>query len=827
MGTRKGPSGGFVQTEEFDKGNAKAEKLDLSAIQKLGLSPERIQLHAERIQKALEGSIQTTLPILGACTTNNGAVVSWKRMLKFVELDPTRAGRGFLDSAQKYWTSRYLVTCVPAAGAASRYLASLRKFANLTESHLEYIQQLKNPDFEWGDNSPCLSELPEAIRRTGRARIGAQDVPPELKSLATHIHNSFPSLSHKADKLVREIELHLTCQHSVKAITQSQRSELFQSELQNLGQLKNLATSVTTESIIRRHWNFLGKPNLKEVTRSGLRILRSPDEIRSLGENILHRSDFIRSDSRKRNQSSIPKHPETGVQVGGATTTAQAFADQASTGEFISHRTAEALQVYAACRVLLDHFETCPKAFVPATAEEDNFLFLKLVEQMSLIPCSGNVMICPAGMIDTFRLHICQQGERLRAEARNIFELKRTPFTPPWLAECDQSNERTSALERGPWLVMEQGNNLSTIRFTQDAMPFIDSNTSYSRVSAGHGELVHIFSDILSKFPEAECLHIRNIDNIIGTAPERRREIQTPARLFRIVRDCLESLRLYLDALIEVGFEQKSNLNTENLERHAEEAAGALETLSMLAEQDLTIDARDWIRSEYRAFEPFSKTASNYDRQLDTMAEILALIFHWNWPEESKTLAEKAKLLQTNLRKPLSIFGVVRKETDDVGGGPVFSQLPTGETVKLCMEMPHASEVDKQIYFGSRGKATHFNPVLVFFELQTHKKSNPNQERNRSKGRPIDFESLYDDRFWIMASKDYQGQKVCYHETVLYELIGNSATANLLFVEVPRTLFNPHKAITDGLGQDRRSHGFDETLKTQDERFIPGKNYPF
>ena len=44
---------------------------------------------------------------------------------------------------------------------------------------------------------------------------------------------------------------------------------------------------------------------------------------------------------------------------------------------------------------------------------------------------------------------------------------------------------------------------------------------------------------------------------------------------------------------------------------------------------------------------------------------------------------------------------------------------------------------------------------------------------------------------------------VCYHETVLHELIGNSATTNLVFIEVPRTLFHPHKSFFDSLGNDR------------------------
>jgi hypothetical protein len=170
----------------------------------------------------------------------------------------------------------------------------------------------------------------------------------------------------------------------------------------------------------------------------------------------------------------------------------------------------------------------------------------------------------------------------------------------------------------------------------------------------------------------------------------------------------------------------------------------------------------------------------------------------------------------------------VRKETGDVGGGPVFVETPDGKKVKICLEMPHANPEDSIDFFGPRGKATHFNPVLVFFELRTHKRAfqeSGTEEgeamknvASASQGRLVDFGQLFDDRFWLLSKKEFQGTPVCYHETVLYELLGNSATTNLLFVEVPRTLFVPHKAIFDSMGQDRRSYGFHETLKELDRQ---------
>jgi hypothetical protein len=161
------------------------------------------------------------------------------------------------------------------------------------------------------------------------------------------------------------------------------------------------------------------------------------------------------------------------------------------------------------------------------------------------------------------------------------------------------------------------------------------------------------------------------------------------------------------------------------------------------------------------------------------------------------------------LALPVSVFGVVKKEDNDVGGGPVFIRLPSGEQAKLCMEMPHANASDSQKYFAAGGKCTHFNPVLTFFELKTHGIA-PGGGKAKSKN--VDFRRLFDDRFWMLARKEHQGKSVCYHETVLYELIGNSATTNLVFVEVPRDLFVPHKTIFESLGRSRESYGFAEIL---------------
>ena len=767
--------------------------LDRKQLESLGLSVTRIETHQSRIQRARDGSLVTTLNILGACTTNNGAVLPWKKIVRFVETDFSGHGRAFLDSAQKYWNSRYLVSCIPAAGAASRYLAALRKFANSFEAHLAAVHHSHHPRLDL--NTDSMPALPAADRRALRSRLRTLELSADLKILA---EECFSTTKEHIAKFFAEIENHLTSDHPLKPIGQLTTSR----EASAPATTGSEAPSPQNETYMRQHWRVGKTAGDQSAVQSQVRAI--------------HWSEFVRN---KETDATDPNTHELGSQP-------------TDSDEPLNRQEKALLQAYAAARVLLDEFEGLSKALVKTTQENDSFLFLKLVEQMSLIPCLANVVVCPAGLADIFYSEVLFLGERLTQEVRNIFETARTPFAPDWVSR----NERNKALRstdssiqtaseahsnqndvcprrtgehRGDWVVLEQGNELSTIRFCLDGTPHINSKGSYTRVSAGHGELVNLFDNILDQFPEAECAHIRNIDNIIGTGPERRKEIGTPARLFRIVRDCLEALRAAVERHVDLlathnGLrpEAKQILNCPN-------AKGALTVLQNLAHVGLEQKQDRVFGAQNELSRQLGQALEETPLTLDDIFNLLCNLFHWPSIDESISPIEKSKLLATMLQKPLSVFGVVRKETGDIGGGPVFAKLPGGDTVKLCMEMPHATDEDCEIYFGARGKATHFNPVLVFFELQTH---------SFQGGRRVDFKKLVDDRFWLLAVKEFEGTKVCYHETVLYELIGNSATSNVLFAEVPRTLFKPHKTIFDSLGQDRRSYGFDETLKTQEDR---------
>lgn len=762
-------------------GASESGMLDPGVLKQHRLNPARVERHAHRLRRAIALNKSPEIPVLNSCTVNNDGILSWKSTVRFTETDWTGLGKAFLQSAQKFWNTHHLVTCIPAAGAASRYLADLRRFADQIESIIPDSQKIGTAVLS-GDATD-LPTLDDKARRRARRALNELTLPGALESLTSSTGAFGKAFQARAQVLRSALSLHLSGDRSrgaepglepasaapgagpgARAVSPRKRATA--SAVGDPSQVPAMGWGIDSPALMRNHWRIW-----QALPEADSRHLRS-----GLPARIRQR---FPADERQ-GQSMAGGHWIERVLDTGNETDHQ---------HSLTRHQAEVIAVYAICRALLDEHEGMPKAMAPTTDEGDSFLFLKLVEQMSLIPCRANVLICPAGMESAFEEEIRTEGLKLRAEVRNIFETARTPFSPPWLAES-----QVPADKKGEWVVIEQGEDLSTIRFTADGNPLTLSNGLYSPVSAGHGELVHLFPEIVRRMPQAECLHIRNIDNIIGTGPERRREIQTPAKLFRVVRDCLEAVRRAVQSMLNASDRQPEEV-------YDPAAKGALHTLMQLHREDHSL----------RPPKTQARTGFSGDSYLG-LAEIIAVIgnlFHWPRIDAGLTGLERVREVDRLLSRPLSVFGVVRKEVTDVGGGPVFARLPGGETVKICMEMPHASKEDRETYFGARGKASHFNPVLVFFELRTHTWSDG--------GRTIDCESLFDDRFWLMASKEFGGEKVCYHETVLYELIGNSATSNLLFAEVPRTLFNPHKTVFDSLGQDRRSYGFEETLLTLED----------
>lgn len=104
-------------------------ELNREQVIRAGLNFERVQAHQERILMVLTSGRETTLPVVGACTTSNGAVIPWKTLVRFAEGERlTTAQRRARRAAFHYWCRQHLGTFIPAAGAASRFMASLERF---------------------------------------------------------------------------------------------------------------------------------------------------------------------------------------------------------------------------------------------------------------------------------------------------------------------------------------------------------------------------------------------------------------------------------------------------------------------------------------------------------------------------------------------------------------------------------------------------------------------------------------------------------------------------------------------------------------------------
>lgn len=573
--------------------------LERNRVEAVGMAFDRVDIHRQRILRALSKEVETTIPVEKACTVAEGGILAWELVQRLVNKGNPQ------ESA--LWRKNHLLTCVPAAGAASRYLKDLHKFTLELEAAL-----------------PGLVEGKHTSNSGWKEALGAFPISDKLAALSGWVvHQGFDKVKETRAKFI----------------------------------------------------------------------------------------SLVSADGEKK------------------------------------------LEVYATAKAILSTYDGTAKASVETTLEGETFLEVKLLEQLFLLEGAHNALIVPAGMTADFQ-------KELKASAAKLSR------------QCDVSAEQVT----GKWSVFEQGKNLSTLRFLKDGSPLIDEKGSYSAVSAGHGELVHLFDEFVSKWPSLQALHIRNIDNVIGTEEERSQELLALSESFRMIRDALEDVRAVA-----------KNSESQELEFRGVKAVEAIRFLGQLVGKplnDIGIERENTV-------------------QFSTVVNILGSLFGWSHISDIKNW----RSLNEHLQLPLSVLGVVKKEEADVGGGPVFARLKDGSVVKLCMEMPHANQSDAAKFFEAGGQSTHFNPVLVFVEMRT------NTEGNKE-GSPVNFGQLFDERFWLLSNREYQGKSVCYHETVLYELLGNSARTNLVFVEVPRTLFNPHKSIFDSLGKDRSSYGLGKVFKS-------------
>jgi hypothetical protein len=321
-------------------------------------------------------------------------------------------------------------------------------------------------------------------------------------------------------------------------------------------------------------------------------------------------------------------------------------------------------------------------------------------------------------------------------EHRSLIQVGEEVYiAPPGQGEHFDSEIRTLSQNLAPMpvRVLEQHGGLSTVRFHPDGRPFLDKSGKPSVVPAGHGTLTELFPACAGK---VHSLFIRNIDNVMGNTPD-------------VVATTSAFLTLHDKILTLLGAVRKALAASD-----AAAAAVAARPLLTLGKAELTPPSDD---------------------PLATLAHLQRNFFH-SEVSEKPSLTELRQLFE----RPLNILGQVPNTGKDIGGTPCFVTY-RDKSVKICLEVPHASPEDKQNFLANPEKATHFNPVFAAAEIVADK----------------DYYQKKNEDFWLMAEKSYQGAPVIYYETVLYELIGNSSLANTLFVEVPRIVFNPHKTLSD------------------------------
>lgn len=345
--------------------------------------------------------------------------------------------------------------------------------------------------------------------------------------------------------------------------------------------------------------------------------------------------------------------------------------------------------------------------------------------------------------------------EQKADEHQNLEGLDGEVYVTPF-KQSDTFVEHLAPSEERPCLFLEQGPSMSTIRFHINGRPYRDADERLTLVPAGHGMLVKLFPDIHRRFPGAHSLFIRNIDNVNGSDADVVAATELFLRQHQLVLRALKSIRgaLHADNLTEGARIARDTLNR------------------FLSVKDMPAVA--WVRE---LEEPWR-----------SLWCLLMQVFHLppSYAGKMRTQYQDKRALRTLYDRPLNTLGQVPNSGKDIGGTAVLAQSESGE-VSICLELPHVSSADRERFLENPKIATHFNPAFVAAEIPTQHHS-------------YDLQNC---PFWILAEKNFHGHPVVYHEIVLYEILGNSLTSNVLFPEIPRILFNPHKTLLDGL--QRRS----------------------
>jgi len=151
---------------------------------------------------------------------------------------------------------------------------------------------------------------------------------------------------------------------------------------------------------------------------------------------------------------------------------------------------------------------------------------------------------------------------------------------------------------------------------------------------------------------------------------------------------------------------------------------------------------------------------------------------------------EQAGLLRDALDCPIRVCGVVRN-TGDPGGGPFWVRGADGSVTRQIVEQ---AQIDRQApdQRDAFEHSTHFNPVDLVCGLRDYR------------GEPFDLHRFIDPDTSFIASKSQDGVALkALERPGLWN--GGMAFWNTVFVEVPRTTFNPVKTVFDLLKPEHRA----------------------
>lgn len=148
------------------------------------------------------------------------------------------------------------------------------------------------------------------------------------------------------------------------------------------------------------------------------------------------------------------------------------------------------------------------------------------------------------------------------------------------------------------------------------------------------------------------------------------------------------------------------------------------------------------------------------------------------------TTQGKRAFFQGHFNRPIRVCGMVQN-TGDPGGGPFWVEDKAGTVSKQIVEQAQIdvnSPAQQELF----QKSTHFNPVDMVCGLKN------------VQGEPFDLQHYVDPDTAFVAQKSYRGTPI---HVLEWPGLWNGGMANWLtvFVEIPRSTFNPVKTYLDWL----------------------------